>query len=223
MNKKKQVSAFERLGSLPDVFRGADLTVRFGWTSKTASQSLYQWKQRNLIGALGGHSDVFVNRLVSPHPQWEKAMRLAMPTAVIVGLEALRQAGWSTQVPHRPSVAVSKAQSVFTVNPYTVEPRAPGWFQTVADGTVTKPVGGLPILKPAWALADLLRQHAWGDFGLWPDDIEWSEVSTPDKNDWSKACRAFGLEHGPLLDLQVESRGAVAQPGLLLRAPQAPV
>jgi hypothetical protein len=213
MNERKQVSALERLRSLPDVFRGSDLTVRFGWTSKTASQTLYQWKQRDLVGALGGHSDVFVNLMANPHPQWEKAMRLAMPTAVIVGLEALRQAGWSTQVPHRPSVAVSREQSVFTVNPYEVEPRAPAWFQTAAAGIVKNPAGGLPILKPAWALADLLRQHAWGDFGLWPDDIEWSEVSPQDENDWDKACRAFGLEESPLLDLQVDSRGAVAQPG----------
>lgn len=213
MSEKKQVSALERLRGLPDVFRGADLTVRFDWTSKTASQSLYQWKQRDLIGALGGHSDVFVNLVVSPYPQWEKALRLAMPTAVIVGLEALRQGGWSTQVPHRPSVAVSRDQSVFTVNPFEVESRAPAWFQTAAAGIVKRSASSLPILKPAWALADLLRKSAWGDFGLWPDDIEWSEISSQDETDWNKACRAFGLEEVPLLDLQVDSRGAVSQPG----------
>lgn len=211
MSEKKQVSALERLRGLPDVFRGSDLTVRFGWTSKTASQSLYQWKQRDLIGALGGHSDVFVNLVASPHPQWEKAMRLSMPTAVIVGLEALRQGGWSTQVPHRPNVAVSRDQSVFTVNPFEVESRAPAWFQTAAAGIAKRSASALPILKPAWALADLLRQYAWGDFGLWPDDIEWSEISSQDETDWSKACRAFGLEEVPLLDLQVDSRGVVAQ------------
>ncbi len=99
----KQVSAIERLQSLPPLFRGADLTVRFQWTSKTASQYLYLWKRRKLVQELGGHSDVFANMLMTRQPNWEQALLLAMPSALLVGVEALRQAGWVTQVQHNPS------------------------------------------------------------------------------------------------------------------------
>jgi hypothetical protein len=46
-------SAIERLQGLPQIFRGADLTVRFAWSSKTASQYLYLWKKRGLVSSLG--------------------------------------------------------------------------------------------------------------------------------------------------------------------------
>ena len=66
-----QLSAFERLRDLPALFRGGDLTRRFGWTSKTASQYLYLWKRRGLVQSLGGHSDVYANLLTDRHPDWE--------------------------------------------------------------------------------------------------------------------------------------------------------
>ena len=81
---KKTISAHERLTLLPAVFRGADLTVRFQWTSKTASHYLYLWKRRGLVASLGGHSDVFANLVVGREPDWEAGLRLAMPSAVLV-------------------------------------------------------------------------------------------------------------------------------------------
>ena len=105
----KQISAIERLRELPPVFRGANLTIRFRWDSKTASQYLYLWKRRNLVKGLGGHSDVFANLLIAQYPDWEKALLMAMPSAVVVGVEVLRRAGWSTQIPQRPNVAVTRS------------------------------------------------------------------------------------------------------------------
>jgi hypothetical protein len=91
MAPRSQVSAFERLRDLPS-FRGGDLTRRFGWTSKTASQYPYLWKRRGLAQRLGGHSDVYANLLASRHSDWEGAVVMAMPSAVLVGIEALRRA-----------------------------------------------------------------------------------------------------------------------------------
>lgn len=184
----KQVSAIQRLQELPPVFRGADLTLRFQWTSKTASQYLFLWKQRGLVQALGGHSDVFANLLVQPRPDWELALRLAMPSAVIVGVEALRRHGWTTQVPDRPEVAVDSSQPVFTVAPFVVSSRPPRWFAAsrkgIKDGALT----------PAWALADMLQRDGWGGCGLQPDDMDWEAWTDRDRRQWAAACKAYGVD-----------------------------
>ena len=204
---RQQIASIVRLQSLPPVFQGADLTVRFQWTSKTASHYLYLWKRRGLVRGLGGHSDVYVNLLTNPNPNWEKALLAAMPSAVLIGIEALRQAGWTTQLPQRPMVAVNVNQSVFTIEPYEAQGRESGWFNAIRQGIIRPAADSLAVLKPAWALADLLRHQSWGDCGLWPDDLEWSRVGAQDQRDWRAASKAFDLPLTRLLDLAQDPRG----------------
>lgn len=189
-----QVSAIERLMGLPDVFRGADLTIRFQWSSKQASQYLYLWRQRRLVAGLGGHSDVFVNLLKGDNPDWGKAVRVAMPSAMTIGLDALRLAGWSTQIPQRPTLAVNNREPYYATEPYDIALRTPGWFNSVRPGVHPHPVHGLPVLKPAWALADLLCHGGWENSGLWPDDIDWDYLTPEDIADWSAARDILKVE-----------------------------
>lgn len=200
------VSAIARLQALPTLFRGGDLTVRFQWTSKTASHYLYLWKKRGLVQPLGGHSDVYANMLTSPQPHWEKGLLMAMPSAVTVGVEALRLAGWTTQVPHRPAVAVNSKHSVFNVDPFEVAPRDPQWFALARAGIQGDRTVGLPTLRPAWALADMLRNQDWGACGLTPDDIDWDLVSEEDETEWEIACAALGMPVSPLRSAAISSR-----------------
>ena len=200
---RKQISAIERLRELPPLFRGADLTTRFQWDSKTVSQYLYLWKNRNLVQSLGGHSDVFANVLTSANPNWEKALLMAMPSAVIIGIEVLRRAGWTTQIPTRPCVAVNPKHPVFNTDWFDVQARPLSWFVTVAAGIIQE--GALPMLAPAWALADMLKQDGWGKCGLWPDDLDLVE-NAQDQADWQAACLAFELPEARLLDQSVPSR-----------------
>ena len=184
-----QTAAITRLQSLPAIFRGADLSTRFGWTSKTASHYLYLWKRRRLVAGLGGHSDVFANLLMThatAGPDWEAALRAAMPSAVVMGVEALRRAGWTTQVPARTGVAVDAAQAVYKTPYFDLALRRADWFACTRAGCVLA-AGALPVLKPAWALADLLQNADWGDLGLWPDDIEWSALTPQDSETWQAA------------------------------------
>lgn len=190
---KSTISAYERLGTLPPVFRGTDLTVRFQWSSKTASHYLYLWKRRNLVAGLGGHSDVFANLVVSREPDWEAALRLAMPSAVLVGVEVLRRAGWTTQIPYRPEVAASSAESIYQVEYFDVKPRPPGWFKLLAPGVVRPNPRGPATLSPSWALAEMIRSEGWGACGLAPDDVYWDEVTEQDRVEWNAACQALGL------------------------------
>lgn len=199
-------SAHERLRSLPELFRGSDLTVRHGFDSKTASQYLYLWKERELVAPLGGHSDVYANLVRNPQPQWERAVLMAMPSAVLVGIEVLRRAGWTTQIPSRPQVAVNARQRHYRVNPYEMDFRGAKWFKQAAQGIVHHANGVLPSLHPAWALADLLRDQEWGEMGLHPDDIEWEVVDEVAEEQWEKACQAYGMAAEPLGGLIAYSR-----------------
>lgn len=214
---RKQISAIERLLSLPPIFRGSDLTVRFQWTSKTASHYLFLWKQRGLVRGLGGHSDVFANLLTNPAPSWEQALVMAMPSATVVGVEALRRAGWTTQAQRKPTVAVRADQPIFTLSKpvtqknmaiesyqaygfegFVVQKRKVAWFERVKEGAVLLADNAAPVLKPAWALADILATEGGGNCGLWKDDIDLSEMTSEDQFDWGQACAAFGLEMQPL-------------------------
>lgn len=190
---KSTISAHERLASLPAVFRGAELTVRFQWTSKTASHYLYLWKRRNLVSALGGHSDVFANLVVCREPDWEAALRLAMPSAVLVGVEILRRAGWTTQIPYRPEAVVNSAEPTYQVEHFDVKPRPPGWFKLLEHGMLRPNPRGVAMLSPSWALAEMIRTEGWGACGLAPDDIYWDAVTDQDRADWELACAKLGL------------------------------
>jgi hypothetical protein len=202
---RTQVSAFERLRDLPALFRGGDLTRRFGWTSKTASQYLYLWKRRDLVQGLGGHSDVYANLLTERHPDWEEAVVMAMPSAVLVGIEALRRAGWTTQLVQRPTIAVKSGHPLFKTEHFEVLARDPRWFEQVAPGIDGSPDERLRILRPAWALADLLHRDGWEHCGLSPDDIEWAEAARAER-DWRAARTAFGLAPMALSDMSVAPR-----------------
>lgn len=198
-----QVSAIERLQSLPALFLGGELTRRFEWTSKSASQYLYLWRRRRLVEPLGGHSDVYANLLVDRNPDWGRAFVMAMPSSLAIGVEALRQAGWTTQILTRPTVAVMRNQRIFKVDRFDIRPQPERWFRAIRrPGAVLKDSqSGLPRLAPAWALADLLRKERWGAFGLWPDDIDWDEVTAADRVAWSDAVVAFGFDAAKLSEL----------------------
>ena len=216
----RMVSAIDRLRALPEIFRGGEVTVLFQWTSKKASHYLYLWKQRGLIEPLGGHSDVFVNLLANPRPDWSRALQMAMPSAVVVGVEALRRAGWITQIPGMMDVAVEAGSRVFATNRFSVTTRTKSWFRTTATACEGDRTLAPPTLRPAWALADLFRQaslgssgatHApmnWCGTGLQPDDIEWYEIGPDDQSDWAQARRQWRLAApADLRSLSCDPRG----------------
>lgn len=216
-SSRQNTSAIERLRELPPIFCGADLTTRFGWDSKTASQYLYLWKRGNtpLIAAFGGHSDVYANTLFHPVVEWEKALLMAMPTATIIGVEALRRAGWITQIPQRPDVAVRADKPVYKTDRFDIFERKASWF-AATDAHVERGAHRAPCLQPAWALADLLAVQGWGKCGVWPDDIDWALIDEDQQAQWLCACQAFGIKEHDLLDWETDARQCI--PGQPLSA-----
>lgn len=202
-DEPRQRSAIKRLRELPPLFRGSEVTLKFDWDSKQASHYLWLWKKRGLLEPLGGHSDVYANLLVAAEANWEAALLMARPSAVVVGIECLRRAGWTTQVPARPQVAINPALGgAFSNTRFELEVRDKAWFESVRSARcVIKPESAsdrsqasAPALRPACALADMLHRQGWGACGLQPDDVDWNVVTDLDRAQWARAVSAFGLQ-----------------------------
>lgn len=132
-------------------------------------------------------------------------MVMAMPSAVLVGIEALRRAGWTTQLVQRPTIAVKSGYPMFKTDHFDLVTRDPRWFDQVAPGIEGSAGEGLRTLRPAWALADLLHYMGWERSGLSSDDIEWPQAASAER-DWRAARKAFGLAPVALSDMGVSSR-----------------
>jgi hypothetical protein len=187
-------SAVSRLAALPEVFTGGDLTVLLGWKSGICSSYLAQWRKAGLIKSLGGRSDVHMNLVRNRQVNPELALRRVFPNSVKVGVDVLREAGWTTQIPSTIEVAVPTASSLYDLPGFTLSTRTAKWFQRVAPGT-DKVQQGIDRLQPAWALADMLARaqdarvrNAWL---LDPEDLDLESVRRDKK--MGLALRAFGL------------------------------
>ena len=187
-------SSFDRLLALPEVFTGRELTILFGWKSAMASNYLVNWKRAGLVQALGGRSDVYMNRVRNQQVNPEIAMRRAFPGAIKVGVDILRSAGWTTQIPAAAEVAVGSQTTLYAVNDFVLTTRSPAWFLGVTPG-IERASGGLDRLAPEWALADMIARaqdkrvrKAWL---LDPEDLSLSSVL--ETKGLPKALASFGL------------------------------
>ena len=197
MAERNYTSAIERLRVTPEVFTGSELTVLFGWKSAIASSYLANWRKAGLVKSLGGRSDIHMNLVRNPHINPELALRRAFPLAIMVGVDRLRAAGWTTQIPTLPEVAIALTSSRYSIDGFALTVRPEKWFQTVKPG-VEKVAGGIDRLRPAWALADMINRaqdrrvrHAWL---LDPDDLDLNSVLRSNtRSDLAAALHAFEL------------------------------
>ncbi len=126
---------------------------------------------------------------------------------VIVGIEALRNAGWTTQVPRRATLAFfgsSEPKVPDICYEFKHEYRDRSWFEVAAPG-VMEGCEFFDFLHPAWALADMLAREGWVQCGLDETDIEWDDISLSD-DVWLAACSAFGLPFKEFFSMAAYSR-----------------
>jgi hypothetical protein len=195
MSGRIYTSAINRLASLPEVFTGGDLTVLFGWKSAICSSYLASWRKAGLIKSLGGRSDVHMNLVRNRQANPEAALRRAFAQAVKVGVDVLREAGWTTQIPSTIEVAVPVGSAAYELEGFAITTRTAKWFARVAPG-LDRLVQGIDHLQPAWALADMLARAQDGRVrNAWlldPEDIDLHSVQS-DKG-LPLALQAFGLD-----------------------------
>ncbi len=129
--------------------------------------------------SLGGRSDVHMNLVRNRHVNPQATLRRVFPQATKVGADILREAGWTTQIPSLPEVAVPQPGPLYAVKGFLLTGRPAKWFAKVAPGMVLMN-DGLVRMQPAWALADMVARaldkrvrHAWL---LAPDGLELCEV-----------------------------------------------
>jgi len=197
MTERSYTSAIDRLRSVPEIFTGSELTVLFGWKSAIASSYLAHWRRAGLVKSLGGRSDVHMNLTRNPHINPELALRRVFPLATKVGVDRLRAAGWTTQIPTLPEVAIAQTSSHYSVDGFALTLRPEKWFQTVKPG-VEKVAAEINQLRPAWALADMISRaqdrrvrQAWL---LDPDDLDMHSVLHSNmRSDLTEALSAFKL------------------------------
>jgi hypothetical protein len=198
-------SAIQRLADLPEVFTGGDLTVLLGWKSAICSSYLAQWRKAGLVKSLGGRSDVHMNLVRNRQVSPEAALRRAYPQVVKVGVDVLREAGWTTQIATRIDVAVPTASSLYALPGFAITTRTAPWFQCVAPGTEIVQ-HGINRLQPAWALADMLaRAQDRRVRSAWlpdPEDLDLQSVRSHKHTE--RALQAFGLDIASISDAGYE-------------------
>ncbi len=206
MTQRTYTSAFQRLAGLPEVFTGGDLTVLFGWKSGICSSYLAQWRKAGLIQSLGGRSDVHMNLVRNREANSELALRRAYPQAIKLGVDVLREAGWTTQIPSIIELAVPAGSAMYSLEGYALTTRTAKWCQRIAPG-IERVQLGLDRLRPSWALADMLARahdarvrYAWL---LDPEDLD-LQAMRKDKQ-IEPAFKAMGLEMSCLDDAALDA------------------
>lgn len=136
-----------------------------------------------------------MNLVINPNVDTDLALRRLYPSAVRVGLDVLREAGWITQVPSRPEVVVPLGEPIYALDDFSLATRPASWFKRVAPG-LTLSDRGVSRLQPVWALADMLARavdRRVRDAGLLdPDDVDFESAAAD--QDMPAALEAFGLD-----------------------------
>jgi hypothetical protein len=160
-------SAIKRLATLPEVFTGGELAVLFGWKSGICSTYLASWRKAGLVQSLGGRSDVHMNLLRNSQANPQLALHRAYPQAIKLGIDVLREAGWTTQILSVIDIAVPSGSTLHHLPGFALTTRTAKWYAAVSSAVV-RTAQGPGSLPPAWALADMLARaqdtrvrHAW--------------------------------------------------------------
>jgi len=184
-SKETNRSSIEMLRSLPAVFGLKDVMTLFDMPSNTdAMKAITRWKAKGWAVPFGPRAGIYFNRYISPdHDDRKTALdKLLRLPFVVIGMNAIRHGGWTTQRGGEIEIAVPVTASIQThPKAYGILfcPRSPRWFDKIQDHVSTPNDGiyGLPTLTPEYALADILLSKAGRlrkDKKVWdapPDDI----------------------------------------------------
>lgn len=200
---ERRRSAVDVLRGLPEVFDLSTLSRMAGLERGMAKKYVSRWAKAELVATAGPRVGIYFNLVRAPDAARTRkvdALRMAYPSAVLVGASVLHAAGWTTQIPARLTVAVATRRSLAALDGFDVSGRTRAWYAVAhADLVAGKDYAtyGLRALSPAMALADLhARPRDWrpdpDDLDL--DDAAWGEVR--------QAFAALGVEEpGWLADM----------------------
>lgn len=172
------VSTRERLKDLPEVFTLNTAAAMIGVDTVVASTYIARWKKQGLVSSLGQRTGVHFN--LGRNPEAAELMRLdaiayVYPGSMIGGVSALHRAGWTTQIPREMDLMVPFRRSYPAIEDVQIHGRPLSWVKAArAWRDSTTP---LPLLAPAFALADCVGNSIWCPD---PDDLEWDQLDLED-------------------------------------------
>lgn len=112
-----------------------------------------------MVKAAGQRLGLYYNLVT--HPNWEEnralAIRMAYPSAIVIGPSVLHRHGWITQIPQSVAIAVLNEGSHPSMEGVEVFKRSMRWYRKFSPWG--EPIYGLPALTPENALNDCLA-HA---------------------------------------------------------------
>lgn len=193
-SEKSPVPAYTRLLAWPEVFNLNMAARLLGTDNDTAAIYLSRWKKRDMVRSTGERSGVYFNLVLNRNAADDRlvdALRLAYPSAVLIGESVLHNEGWTTQIPQKLQVACLARRSFPTWHQVEFHGRPREWFIRHHDGFVRGGNSfGLPALAPAEALADMFAHPA----GHWLPDAD--DLDIPDElaPDVILAFEALGME-----------------------------
>lgn len=172
-------AAVERLRLLPDVFNATAALLVTGIPKEQFNQYMWRWQKAGLVQSIGARSDVWINLLATPEPSketWLKAVRMALPDAIVAGHGVLQRHGLSTQMANRIDMIRPTESAKIEIDGLVrvvLHERPKMWIKTLRRMGAVNEEGGLPELDPGAALVDLLR---FDPASIDMDDIDWEEL-----------------------------------------------
>jgi hypothetical protein len=183
-------SSIEVLRALPEVFDLSTLCRMANLERDVAKSYVSRWAKVDYVRSAGPRAGIYFNLVKAPDAARRRsvdALRMAYPSAVLVGASVLHAAGWTTQIPSRMTVAVHTRPTLMALDAFDLSGRKRTWYAAAhPDLTTDKDFStyGLRALSPAFALADLHAQpKSWRPD---PDDLDLEDA------DWDEVRRAFG-------------------------------
>lgn len=203
-----QMSAVERLRSLPDVFTSNNMSSIFGMSRASVDNTIARWRKAGLVETMGMRkAGVHFNLLRRPDAHdalMSDALWLLLRVPhVLGGGGALHAAGWTTQRHHVHEVCVgvsTRSPCVPTgLTGVNVLARPIKWMSILFQNAEAneQASGGIPMLSPAMALADswLANQRGTGRVAntrmAWLPDSD--DVEIPSEEEWMCAVDCLRL------------------------------
>ncbi|WP_454914425.1 hypothetical protein [Variovorax gossypii] len=170
-------AAIDRLRVLPDIFNATAALLVTNIPKEQFNQYMWRWQKAGLVRTIGARSDIWINLLRVPEPSneiWLKAVRMALPDAIVAGHGVLQRHGLSTQMANRIDMIRPVESARAEIDGVVLHERPKMWIKTLRRMRAVNEEGGLPELDPGAALVDLLR---FDPTSIDEDDIDWHALS----------------------------------------------
>ncbi|WP_354687127.1 hypothetical protein [Cupriavidus necator] len=169
------MNSFRTLRKMPAVFSLRDISVLLDKDHAAVKATVARWKEQGMVHAAGPRLGLYYNLVT--HPNWEEnrahAIKMAYPSAVVIGPTVLHRYGWITQIPQSVAIAVLNDGSHPSMEGVEVFKRSMRWYRKFSPWG--EPVYGLPALTPENALLDCL-EHAGKMWCPNADDLDEFDV-----------------------------------------------